>query len=369
MRAREELILRVATRRNRQLGGLSEGGYRELLDAVKERPEDFIETPSDEAFLVLAQAIERNVASQAKEEFLDDEEYYAARERRLSHLANACAAARSIDEGCTDALLLDLLAQDLDAHDLLGKLMELSAEKGLALDRVLDGASLAEQIRDTKNPSSMHAGSEGPSSARSDTNPPSGTSATTPSAAPATTDAWDDVFLRPTLRLVAAVVRACLDCACYRMAVGIGQEALNLAPCDALGIRHTCALAYARLEDDRGFEALDARFARRDDAWELLARTILLYKLGHAGAAKRALTGMTNLCEGSAYALLRPILVEPYLPDRPEVPPLSFKAATLAVGEADPIIIDVPDFPAWAEQQRDVYRTARAFAEKNGFEF
>ncbi len=96
---------------------------------------------------------------------------------------------------------------------------------------------------------------------------------------------------------------------------------------------------------------------------------ILLFKLGRTSAARRALTGFDRLCEGGIYALLRPILVEPYAPDRPQCAPYSFKEAVLAVHEADPIVVDTPDLPAWAEAQPGMLESAQAFAQKSGFDW
>ena len=96
---------------------------------------------------------------------------------------------------------------------------------------------------------------------------------------------------------------------------------------------------------------------------------LLLFKLGRIAAAKRALEGFARLCDGGAYALLRPILVDVYLPDRPETSTLSFEEATLAVHEADPIIVDVPDFIGWAQGLRTVYFAAEDFARKRDLDW
>ena len=128
-------------------------------------------------------------------------------------------------------------------------------------------------------------------------------------------------------------------------------------------------LCYARLEDEAALEALDVRFSRQGDSWQHLSRAILLYKLGRLAAARRALGGYTRLCEGGAYALIKPIMIDTYLPDRPETTPLSFEEATLAVHEADPVIVDVPDFVPWAQGQRDVWFAAQSFAERRDLDW
>ena len=182
-------------------------------------------------------------------------------------------------------------------------------------------------------------------------------------------DLWNDVFARPLLRVRATMARAYFDAARYRLACAEALGTIDLSPLDLLGARHTAALAYARLEDEQGFESLDARFGRRGNAWQSLARIILLFKLGRPGAAKRALHGFDQLCEGGVYALLRPILIDTYMPDRPAIAPYSFEEATLAVHEADPIIVDVPDLLAWVESQEDMAASALRFARRSGFDW
>lgn len=319
MNGREELIARLAHRREQKLGGLTEGGFRELERAVRENPQSFVDDPADEAFLLVVKGLERYDLACRDDDLLDDDEFMAARTKRLARLASDCAQALQVDEGCLDAALLATLARDIDSDRLLTALLDLRSDKG-------------------------------------------------PGQAPEG-DAWDDLALRAQVRLQAAIARTCLDTARYRMAAHEGEQALQLSPSDAVGARHTCALAYARLEDEASFEDLDRRFGRQGDSWNHLARTLLLYKLGRMGAAKRALEGFSRLCEGGAYALLRPVLVDIYLPDRPEARPLSFEEATMAVHEADPIVVDVPDFIAWSQDQRSVYFAAQGFAEKLGLDW
>ena len=321
MNGHEELITRLAQRRAKKLGGLTEGGYHELERAVREHPDDFVDDPADEAFVLLVKALDRYDNACRNDDLLDDEAFLAARTKRLARLSSDAAAALRVDEHCLDAALIELLARDLDADRLLSSLFDL---------------------RDATNPISAEA---------------------------KPTDVWDDVTMRAHVRLQAAIARTSLDTARYRMAAREGEEAVLLSPSDVVGARHTCALAYARLEDETAFEDLDRRFGRQGDSWSHLARPILLYKLGRMSAAKRALEGYARLCEGGAYALLRPILVDVYLPDRPDVHPLSFEEATMAVHEADPIVVDVPDFIGWAQELRTVFFSAQSFAERHDLDW
>ena len=312
MNAWDELVERCARRRREKIGPLSEDAYAELVLAVREDPASFVDDPTEAALLVLAQALDAYRASCRNDDLLDDAAFEVERRRRMSALRAESERAAQMAERSLDARLLALLAQDLDPDPLLGGLRELEREFG-------------------------------------------------PGARPEG-DAWEDVFYRPRLRLRAAVARACLDGARFKMAASASASLVDVAPRDQLGARRTFALALARLEDEKGFDALDARFDRRGDAWSHLARVILLFKLDRMSAARRALRGYEELCEGGAYALLRPTYVEPYLPDRPETVPGSFEESMLAVREAEPIIADVPDFIGWCQGFDWLVASAERFA-------
>lgn len=300
MNAWDELVERCARRRREEIGPLSDDAYAELRLAVSADPASFVEAASERALLVLARALDAYRESCKNDDLLDDDAFEQERDRRLAALRTASERARALDPESLDARLIALLAQDLGPDPLLEGLVELEREIG--------------------------------------------------PGEPVEGDAWDDVFYRPRLRLRAAVARTCLDGARYRMAQSAATSLLDAAPSDKLGARRTLALALARLEDADGFDALDARLNRHGDAWSHLARVILLFKLDSMSAARRALRGYDRLCEGGAYALLRPVLVEPYLPDRPEAEPGSFEEAVLAVREAEPIIADTPDFISWCRE-------------------
>ncbi|MBP3883809.1 MAG: hypothetical protein J6D54_02570 [Olsenella sp.] len=350
MDAHEELVLRLAEKRRRKLD-LSSSGYAELVLAVREDPAKFVDDPAEEAFSVVTQALGRYEESHRKDDFLSDEDFMAERKRRLERMREDCERALAVDDGCTDARLLSVLARDEEPDALLDLLLDIEkdiADQGLALS----GANAA-----------------GASFLAPDGAGSGGAVGTGERTTGGSTDAWTDVFARPYLRVQAAVARTCLDTARYRMANAEGQRLLSEARSDVLGARHTCALALARLEDEEGFDELDSRYGRFGDSWTHLGRVILLYKLGRMGAARRALAGFDNLCEGGIYALLRPVMADTYMPDRPLTRPYSFEEATLAVHEADPIVVDVPDLPAWAEAQPGMRESAMSFARKSGFDW
>lgn len=322
MNVADELALRCARRRNEKIGPLSERAYEELLLTVRENPEMFIDDAAEQAFSYLGRAL-RNFRDAARDdEFLDDEQYMAQRNKRFSALVGACNAAISLDDGCLDAHLLRALAMQKQPDALLDELM--------GLERRFD---------DEERPVEKLS--------------------------------WDDVFDRPRLRLRAAVARTCEDGARHRMALSAAESVMQAteAAGDPLGARYTAAIALARLEDEDGFNALDARFGGHDNAWGNLARAILLYKLDRLPAARRALRGYARLCEGAEYALLRPIYVEIYLPDRPDYAHGSFEEALAAVHEAEPTIADTPDFIAWCQEQQWFVDAAKSFAESRDLDW
>lgn len=322
MRAREELVARLARRRAERLGGLSDEAYAELVLAVRAAPESFVEDDGARAFQLVGEALAANDTARDAEDELDDDAYQLSRARRISRLRSVCERAVALDAGCVDARLLLALTNSDDDNETLALLL------------VLDGELEDEQGR-------LEA--EG--------------------------DAWDDVFARPRLRVAAAISRTCLDTARYALARAWCERLLALCPADELGARLTLALALVRLEDEEGFERLDARFGRHGNAWSHLGRALLAYKLDRTGAARRSLRGFASLCEGGAYALLRPAYVDTYLPDRPPFEPGRLEEVTLAVHEADPIVADTPDFVSWAAGQPGFSEQGESFAQERGLDW
>ena len=89
MNARAELIERVALRRRDQLGPLSDGAYQELLDDVKADVERFVETPSEEALLLVCKALERHEEARRDEDLMDDDAFFSARQARRRAASDA----------------------------------------------------------------------------------------------------------------------------------------------------------------------------------------------------------------------------------------------------------------------------------------
>lgn len=318
MNAWEELTERCACRRREKIGTLSDQGFEELKLAVRKDLNAFVDDPADQAFHLLAQALDAFREGIVDDEFLEsDDAFESAHKKRLFALSSACDEALALDEGCLDARLVQAIAQSDGPDETLVALMRLERDYGLSNTPV----------------------------------------------------SWDDVFCRAPLRVRAAVARVALDGARAKLALSAAESLMAVMPDDQLGARFTAALALARLEDEKGFNELDSRFGDKESAWSHLGRTLLFYKLNRLSAAKRSLRSYNTLCAGGAYALLRPFYVETYLPDRPEAKPCSFEECTLAVREAEPIISDTPDFIDWCQSFDWLTDSARRFSENNDFDW
>ena len=169
------------------------------------------------------------------------------------------------------------------------------------------------------------------------------------------------------LHALEALAQECLFTARYRAAASYARTVMKAAgyPNGAVG---TLMLSLARLEDEDGFFAAAHESGEdvEDSPWFLLGRTLLLYKLGRRRSAKRALRDFANRCEGGAFFLLNPTYLTPYLPVRP-TPRDSWGRTHQAVWEADGIIVDTPDFTAWAATIEGIEDSSEDFARRNGF--
>ena len=371
MRYQEELIERLAQHRRAQLGNLSEHAYEELVLAVRRDPQAFLVDDSDRAYERLGKALAANELSQAEEEFLDDAAYEASRKRRLLKLREGCAAALAMSDECLDARTIQVVLENENPDAALVALEALAHEEGLLGGGSSNEAADADGTNGAPNSMAAKDGladaaanSDGVGPVEEDealANTTAGGSEPT-TGAPCPGNAWDDVFARPRLRLLSAIARARLETARYKAAIATCEKLVELDSLDHLGARYTWAVALARLEDEKGLDALDAKFGRAGNAWIHLARTLLMFKLDRMPAARRALRGYASLCEGGAYALLRPTFIDGYLPDRPVFTAGSFEEAALAVHECDAVVMDTPDFIAWATAQDGFAAQAEKFA-------
>ena len=331
MNLTEELVQRCALKRRASIGSMSDAAYEELLLAVQSDLKSYASETDELPMYHLAQAVKRYQDSQLNDDSYTDEEFVQARITRLQTFLYALKNIREKYGENTDLLRMDALIHASDPESLLQALLAIQnqAEKE---------AKRTSNLEDSK------------------------ISATIPH------DMWADVFTRPRLRLQAAIGRTYADTARFKLAATTCEQLLEESPSDAVGARFTLALTYARLEDEAALNRLDDRFNHHSNAWIELARAILLFKLSRISSARRALKSYQMNTEGGAFALLHPTFVDIYIPDRPEVKTGSFNEALLAIHEAEPIIVDVPDFVEWAGNIPEFAAASDAYAAANGFD-
>lgn len=331
MNLTEELVQRCALKRRATIGPMSDAAYEELLLAVQSNLKSYASETDELPMYHLAQAVKRYQDSQLNDDSYTDEEFVQARITRLQTFLHALKNIREKYGENTDLLRMDALIHASDPESLLQALLAIQnqAEKE---------AKRTSNLEDSK------------------------TSATIPH------DTWADVFTRPRLRLQAAIGRAYADTARFKLAATTCEQLLEESPSDAVRARFTLALTYARLEDEAALNRLDDRFNHHSNAWIELARAILLFKLSRISSARRALKSYQMNTEGGAFALLHPTFVDIYIPDRPEVKTGSFNEALLAIHEAEPVIVDVPDFIEWAGNIPEFAAASDAYAAANGFD-
>lgn len=324
MNAREEMLFRLALKRRRKLENLSDEGFRELELAVREDPKRFVDDPEEEAFArVVALLVDYDTQRESIHLIESEEEFQKACQRHDVKVAEAAEKIQEVDEGCIDARLIQITCGSVNVDNRLSRLLE------------LEGA-----LEDEMGP--ITAGPTG--------------------------DAYSDVFVRPRLRVLFAITQAAMLTGRFRMAVRYCEELLEKSPLDAMGARLTMALALARLEDEDGFNVLASRDAH-GNAWLNLGRVILAYKLGRLSATRRALMGFDRLCTGGAYAFLQPHYMGTYLLDRPVYTPGTFEETTMAVHEAEAILLDTPELCNFASKQEEFLASAREFCKRNGLDW
>ena len=331
MNLTEELVQRCALKRRASIGSMSDAAYEELLLAVQSNLKSYASETDELPMYHLAQAVKRYQDSQLNDDSYTDEEFVQARITRLQTFLHALENIREKYGENTDLLRMDALIHTSDPESLLQALLAIQ-------NQTEKEAKRTPNLEDSK------------------------TSATIPH------DTWADVFTRPRLRLQAAIGRAYADTARFRLAATTCEQLLEESPSDAVGARFTLALTYARLEDEAALNRLDDRFNHHSNAWIELARAILLFKLSRISSARRALKSYQMNTEGGAFALLHPTFVDIYIPDRPEVKTGSFNEALLAIHEAEPVIVDVPDFIEWAGNIPEFAAASDAYAAANGFD-
>ncbi|MDO4437429.1 MAG: hypothetical protein Q4B77_05705 [Coriobacteriaceae bacterium] len=169
------------------------------------------------------------------------------------------------------------------------------------------------------------------------------------------------------LHALEALAQGCIFTARYRAAATYARLVMRAPgyPSCAVG---TLLLALARLEDEDTLFEVAQELGEDIEGlpWFLLARAILLYKLGQRRSAQRALREFANRCDGGAFFLLNPTYHDPYLPVRPPAR-TTWELSHQAVWEADGILADTPGFATWVESIEGLRDIAEEFAARNGF--
>jgi len=332
---------------------------RELVHKdIPQRMEKYANSAHEQALVAYAHAHEHLMQRlRAIEDVPDDEEFDRKRAQLFDETRLALFKIAETDRMCIDANLVGLLLSNISIDACLGELMKLEHRVHEQLVSNVAGFS----------DNAPHFWDERFVAER-----------TLEGADPITTTAVltvEEPTLVGWLHTLEALAQMCLASARYRAAERYARLVLRASgyPSHAEG---TVFLALARLEDEEGFFAfaheLEAERGERaaavldDSPWFLLARTLLLYKLGRRKPARRALRDFAARCEGGAFFLLNPTYMAPYLPVRPQ-PREAWDLSHQAAWDADGIIVDTPDFIPWAESIDGVYDESERFANRNGF--
>ncbi|MDD3486504.1 MAG: hypothetical protein PHI26_07715, partial [Atopobiaceae bacterium] len=176
--------------------------------------------------------------------------------------------------------------------------------------------------------------------------PATQTTAATPLTSGDARDAADlaaSMELWPLERWLATLASKALICGRYRACVTHSLQLLDLDPEDLPDVRLTCALAYAKLEDDQGLEALARRCSdlsdgKAEDAWLALSRMAIAFKRGDLDGAKAHVRGLIKTYPFAGMTLSR----QDELPDgvfsRLDVDPFGEDELILAVSEATVVL-------------------------------
>ena len=167
-----------------------------------------------------------------------------------------------------------------------------------------------------------------------------------------------DIAMRPYYRWMANLAEKALICGRNRICIQIAHELLALDPLDSADVRFTCALAYAKLEDEQGLDAFCAKNAQlergigAEDAWVLLSRCSLAFKRRDFDGARAQLR---RLVENYPHAVVN-------LADQREFPEGVFARLAVAPGSEDELMLAISEgtvllmdgrypFGAWVEEE------------------
>jgi hypothetical protein len=147
-----------------------------------------------------------------------------------------------------------------------------------------------------------------------------------------------DIAMRPYYRWLATQASKAVICGRNREAIRLSEKLLDLDPLDNADVRFTCAIAYAKLEDEEGLDRFAARTrplvrAHTEDAWMQLSRIALAHKQHRMPKAQHLLRRLVETYPHAAAALTS----QKELPDgvfaRLAVAPFSEDELILAISE------------------------------------
>lgn len=331
--------------------GLTPAARRLVHDEIMRDPTRYATSDHARALLSYARVHEGLMFELDQMEELSDQEFDKRRERLFADTRAKLHEIVAADRLCVDAQLVNILLADVPIDACLNDLMQLEDSVRTQLQ--------ADPAFSDDAPHFWHEDRL------------AGITAAERTGTDPTMIGW--------LHTLEAISQLSLASARYRAAAEYARKVMR-----AQGYRShavgTVLLALARLEDEEGFFAVaqqtspQAPGAEQDEGagsvedspWYLLGRTLLLYKLGRRKNARRALKDFAARCEGGAFFLLNPTYLTPYLPVRPPVRE-TWELSHQAVWEADGIIVDTPDFCAWAASIEGIEDISENFAHQYGF--
>ena len=149
-----------------------------------------------------------------------------------------------------------------------------------------------------------------------------------------------DIAMRPYLRWLATQVEQALICGRNKESLRLAHVALEADPRDMADVRFSAALAYAKLEDDQGLDALlSGPAARRrsrpaNDAWALLSRIAMAFKRYDLSTASDLLNTLMRTYPQAGRALIRQLELPDGVFARLAVRPYSEDELILAISES-----------------------------------
>ena len=321
---------------------LTEGARSMLRAQIAANPERYAADDHARALVSYTNLHARLHRELVRMDEVSDEQFETGIVRLFDTMQHDVQRICQADERCIDARLLDILLTDAPVDARMPRLLDLEAEARSHLAQVLPGFDPA------ADPCWQgRVDGEDASDA----------------------DAAVDVHLPELagwLHTLEALAFECMAAARYRAAARYARMVHRTTGYRNLAVG-TLLLCLARLEDEQGFfdVAREAGPEVEETPWFLLGRTLLLYKLDRMRSATRALREFAARCDGGAFFLLNPTYHDPYLPCRPPARE-AWELSHQAVWEADAIIVDTPDFTAWATGVEGVQDAARRFAERRG---